>query len=156
MSCVIFGAGKIARGFIGHLLFLGGIDHVFVEKSDQLADLMNSRGKYYVNILGNPEKSGEVTDARCLKYSEEEQIIDAIAHADAVFNAVGGKNLQDIIPFYTKGIERKAELTPDACIIGVRCRSGNGQGVVQREGIEIVSADRAKTGDDAREGKRVT
>lgn len=144
MSCVIFGAGKIARGFIGHLLFLGGIDHVFVEKSDQLADLMNSRGKYYVNILGNPEKSGEVTDARCLKYSEEEQIIDAIAHADAVFNAVGGKNLQDIIPFYTKGIERKAELMPDACINFVTCENWKKPADILRDGIEASISDSAK------------
>ena len=34
MSCVIFGAGKIARGFVGHLLYLSGIDFVFVEKVD--------------------------------------------------------------------------------------------------------------------------
>ena len=39
MSCVIFGAGKIARGFVGHLLYLSGIDFVFVEKVDSLAKL---------------------------------------------------------------------------------------------------------------------
>ena len=41
MSCVIFGAGKIARGFIGHLLYLSDIPFVFVEKVDALCDLMN-------------------------------------------------------------------------------------------------------------------
>ena len=40
MSCVIFGAGKIARGFIAHLLSLSDIDFVFVEKADALADLI--------------------------------------------------------------------------------------------------------------------
>ena len=30
MSCVIFGAGKIARGFVGHLLFLSNIDFVLL------------------------------------------------------------------------------------------------------------------------------
>ena len=34
MSCVIFGAGKIARGFVGHLLYLSGIEFTFVEKVD--------------------------------------------------------------------------------------------------------------------------
>lgn len=56
MSCVIFGAGKIARGFVGHLLYLSNIPFTFVEKADPLVDLINQRGQYTVNILGNPEK----------------------------------------------------------------------------------------------------
>ena len=110
MSCVIFGAGKIARGFIGHLLYLSDIPFVFVEKADVLVDLINERGQYPVNILGAPEKNCTVKGIPALKFSQEEEIIDAIAHADAVFNAVGGKNLAEIVPFYTKGIERRAAL----------------------------------------------
>lgn len=41
MSCVIFGAGKIARGFIGHLLYLSEIPFTFIEKSTELVDLIN-------------------------------------------------------------------------------------------------------------------
>ena len=43
MICVIFGAGKIARGFIAHLLSLSDIDFVFVEKVDALVYLINER-----------------------------------------------------------------------------------------------------------------
>ena len=53
MSCVIFGAGKIARGFIGHLLYLSGIPFTFIEREKTLADLLNTRGRYTVNILGH-------------------------------------------------------------------------------------------------------
>ena len=109
MSCVIFGAGKIARGFIGHLLYLSGIDFVFVEKADALADMINERGEYTVNILGAPEKNCVVKGARALKFSDEEKITEAIAEADAVFNAVGGKNLGEIVPFIAKGIGKKAK-----------------------------------------------
>jgi mannitol-1-phosphate 5-dehydrogenase len=135
MSCVIFGAGKIARGFIGHLLFLSKIPYIYVEKSDALADLINARGKYYVNILGNSEKSCTVTGARCLKYSEEAQIIDAIAHADAVFNAVGGKNLGDLIPFYAKGIEKRAELGIDDPINFVTCENWKKPADILKDGV---------------------
>ena len=110
MSCVIFGAGKIARGFIGHLLFLSDIPFTFVEKFDSLTDLINERGSYYVNILGNPEESCRVTGARALKFSEEEKVAAAIAKADAVFTAVGGKNLLEIAPLIAKGIKAKAKL----------------------------------------------
>ena len=56
MSCVMFGAGKIARGFVGHLLYLSGIDFTFIEKADALVDLINEKGEYFVNILGNAEQ----------------------------------------------------------------------------------------------------
>ena len=46
MSCVIFGAGKIARGFIGHLLYLSNIKFTFVEKFDPLVELINERKEY--------------------------------------------------------------------------------------------------------------
>ena len=47
MSSVIFGAGKIARGFIGHLLYLSGIPLCFAWKNyEGLVDLVNSRGQY--------------------------------------------------------------------------------------------------------------
>ena len=61
MSCVIFGAGKIARGFIGHLLYLSGIPFTFIEREKPLADLLNTRGRYTVNILGHSEKNCQVT-----------------------------------------------------------------------------------------------
>ena len=109
MRCVIFGAGKIARGFIGHLLYLSSIPFTFVEKADSLADLINERGEYTVNILGSPDKNCVVKGAKALKFDQAEEIAKAIAEADAVFNAVGGKNLGDIVPFLTAGIEKKAK-----------------------------------------------
>ena len=101
MSCVIFGAGKIARGFIAHLLSLSDIDFVFVEKVDALVDLINERGQYTINILGAPEKNYIVKNAHALKFSQIDEITKAIADADVVFDAVGGKNLQEICLLYT-------------------------------------------------------
>ncbi len=109
MSCVIFGAGKIARGFIAHLLDLSGIDFIFVEKADALAELINARGEYTINILGAPEKNYVVRGARALKFSQTEEIRDVIAEADVVFDAVGGKNLAELVPFYVDGIQKRAE-----------------------------------------------
>lgn len=109
MSCVIFGAGKIARGFIGHLLYISNIDFTFVEKADALVDLINERGEYFVNILGNEADSCTVTGAKALKFSDEEKIYSAISSSDTVFTAVGGKNLGDIAPYLAKGIAAKSK-----------------------------------------------
>jgi len=108
MKCVILGAGKIARGFIGHLLHLSGIPFTFIEKSDALCDLINTRGEYTVHILGCPEKDCVIPGKRALKYSETEAITSAIAEADAIFTAVGGKNLGEITSILKAGIERRA------------------------------------------------
>ena len=82
MKCVILGAGKIARGFIGHLLYLSEIPFTFVEKFDGLVELINERGQYTVNILGNSDKNCVVKGAKAIRFSDVEAVTDAIAEAD--------------------------------------------------------------------------
>lgn len=134
MSSVIFGAGKIARGFIGHLLYLSGIPFVFVEKYEGLVDLVNSRGQYTVNVLGSPEKNCVVKGAKALDFSDAEKIAEAIAEADVVFNAVGGKNLESLVPYMVKGIEKKAKR--GGTLNFVTCENWKEPARILREGIE--------------------
>jgi len=142
MSCVIFGAGKIARGFIGHLLYLSNIDFVFVEKVDSLVDLINERKEYSVNILGNAEENCVVKNAKALKFSQKEEIAKAIAESDAVFNAVGGKNLGEIVPFLTAGIEEKAKCGGTLNI--VTCENWKKPADILRDGISEMISDEAR------------
>ena len=141
MSCVIFGAGKIARGFVGHLLFLSNIEFTFVEKVDALADLINERGQYTVNILGDASKNTLVTGAKALKFSQIDEISEAVAYADCIFDAVGGKNLGEIVPFLTRGIERRAKVNPKPLNI-ITCENWKLPADILRKGItESISAD---------------
>lgn len=142
MSCVIFGAGKIARGFIGHLLYLSNIPFTFVEKADALADLINERGEYTVNVLGNSDECCVVKGAKALKFSQTEEIAEAIAEADAVFNAVGGKNLNEIVPLLTKGIEAKAKKGGN--INFITCENWKQPAEILRKGITAEISDEAR------------
>jgi len=135
MSCVIFGAGKIARGFIGHLLYLSGIPFVFVEKNDGLADLINERGEYNINILGAPEKNTLIKNARALKFQDNIAIAEAVADADVVFTAVGGKNLQEIAPFIAAGIQKKSEKSDGGVLNIITCENWKQPARVLREEI---------------------
>lgn len=139
MSCVIFGAGKISRGFIGHLLYISGIDFTFVEKFDSLVDLINERGEYTVNVLGNSEKNCVVKGVKALGFSDKKEIINAIAKADAVFNAVGGKNLGEIVPFLAAGIEEKAKCGGFLNI--VTCENWKQPAAILRDGISKLITD---------------
>ena len=139
MSCVIFGAGKIARGFIGHLLYLSNIDFTFVEKFEGLCDLINERGSYYVNILGNPEESCTVSGAKALRFTDIEKIAETMANADAVFTAVGGKNLLEIAPILAEGIKAKAKKGGRLNI--VTCENWKLPATVLKSGIEPLLSE---------------
>ena len=142
MKCVIFGAGKIARGFIGHLLYLNGIPFVFVEKSDALAAMINARGQYTVNILGAPAKNCLVRGASALSFADLDAVAAAIAAADAVFTAVGGKNLNEIVPLLARGIERKAAAQGGNLNI-VTCENWKMPAAILRAGLEAALAESA-------------
>ena len=142
MKCVILGAGKIARGFIGHLLYLSNIPFTFVEKFDGLVELINQRGRYTVNILGNSEKNCVVKGVKAISFADVEAVTDAIADADAVFTSVGGKNLGDIIPLLKLGIEKKAKQGGDLNV--VTCENWKLPASILRKGIEQTIAPEAK------------
>ncbi len=142
MSCVIFGAGKIARGFIGHLLYLSEIPFVFVERAENLVNLINERGRYTVNLLGRPEKNCEVTGAHAFCFGQEEEITRSIAEADTVFTAVGGKNLISLLPILKKGIERKAGKGGDLNI--VTCENWKQPASILKSGVEEILNEDAK------------
>ena len=142
MKCVILGAGKIARGFIGHLLYLSEIPFTFVEKFDGLVDLINERGQYTVNILGHSEKNCVVKGAKAIRFSDIEKVADAISEADAVFTAVGGKNLGDLVPLLTKGIEKK--FAKGGYLNVVTCENWKLPATILRNGVEDVICEDAK------------
>lgn len=142
MKCVILGAGKIARGFIGHLLYLSEIPFTFVEKFDGLVELINERGEYTVNILGNPGKNCVVKGAKAISFSDTESVAEAISDADAVFTSVGGKNLGDLIPLLVAGIERKAETGGNLNI--VTCENWKLPATILKNGVEETISEEAK------------
>ena len=142
MKCVILGAGKIARGFIGHLLYLSEIPFTFVEKFDGLVDLINERGQYTVNILGNSDKNCVVKGAKAIRFSDVEAVTDAISEADTVFTSVGGKNLGDLVPLLVGGIEKKALKGGNLNV--VTCENWKLPATILRNGVEEMISEDAK------------
>ena len=58
MKALVFGAGKIARGFVGQLLELSGWETTFVDINRELVQALNEKGTYTVHILGDPSLKG--------------------------------------------------------------------------------------------------
>ena len=106
---MIFGAGKIARGFIAHLLTLSGYHITFVEKNPELVSALGQRGRYTVHIMGAPEKNIVIEGFNVHAAEETEAIAADIARASVIFVSIGGPNLPLIAPVLAEGLCRRSE-----------------------------------------------
>ncbi len=105
-SAVIFGAGKIARGFIAHLLTLSGYHLTFVERAATLVALLRERQLYRVGIMGRPERDIVIQGFEVLSTGELSAVAAAVARASVVFVSVGGPNLPQVAPLLAEGVRR--------------------------------------------------
>ena len=103
-TAVIIGAGKIARGFIAHLLTHSGFRLTFVDKSAQLAFLLKERECYHIHIMGSPSKDTVIDGFDVLHFADTTAIARRIAQADAVFVSIGGPNLPEIAPILVAAV----------------------------------------------------
>lgn len=94
---LIFGAGKIARGFIGDILARGDLRFKFVDYNQAVVDLLNERRKYSVHFLCENPKIDIIEHVSAWSYGDSEKIIKSISNdIDTVFISVGGKNLPSL------------------------------------------------------------
>lgn len=96
MKAIIFGGGKIARGFIAQLLYRSDCEITFVEQNQELVEQLNCAGRYYVNVMGHEQESQWIDGYRCLTLDDIDGIAETLKTADIGFTAVGGKNLNDL------------------------------------------------------------
>jgi mannitol-1-phosphate 5-dehydrogenase len=100
---IIIGAGKIARGYVGHLVALSQRPICFVEVNETVVRLINERGSYRVHILGNAAKSMTVTNIRAL-HSADPRVAEVLARAELAFVSVGGPNLPAVAATLAPGL----------------------------------------------------
>lgn len=152
-DCIIFGAGKIARGFIAHLLYGAGLRFAFVEKDRRTVETLNRQGWYTINVLGAPEKNARISGYTALTTDDTEGIRREMAGARLLFTAVGGKNLDALAPVVAWALqhatvapvnvitcenwkEPAAQLRKGVLAIDPGLRAGFGEAVVMRSAIE--------------------
>ena len=142
MKALVFGAGKIARGFVGQLLELSGWETTFVDINRDLVQALNEKGTYTVHILGDPSLNTDVTHYRAIALDDEAAIRQMLGEADLAFTSVGGKNLESVgavIAAAWKGVTRKKPLN------FITCENWKDAGKVLENGIvkNLDGADKA-------------
>ncbi|KGT92903.1 hypothetical protein NG99_13300 [Erwinia typographi] len=93
MKAIIYGAGKISRGFISQLLYLAEWEIVYVDLNEPLLQQLRTRGHFTVHVMGAEQMNTLVDGYRCLSLNDIEGVAYELQDADVVFTSVGGKNL---------------------------------------------------------------
>ncbi len=108
-NAVVYGSGKIGRGFIGKIFADSGYAVCFMDKVQELVDAMNARREYTVRIVTNAGHSDStVPIARALN-SLTEEAIGAIAGCDLMATAVGVNELPNIAPVIARAVAARMD-----------------------------------------------
>jgi mannitol-1-phosphate 5-dehydrogenase len=140
---LVFGAGKIARGYVGHLVALSGRPLCFVDISAELIRRLNEHGRYTVHILGNPARSTVVSNFSAL-HSADPRVAEQVARAELAFISVGGPNLRAVAATLGPGLAARRAAGGRLLNI-VCCENWHRPAQVVRQGLDAALApeDRA-------------
>lgn len=92
---ILFGAGKIARGFLGQLLYLSDFEITFVDVYEPIVSVLNEKKTYHVHVLGDESLDSDVTHIKAYLFDEKESIYHTFYESDIAFVSVGGNHLTD-------------------------------------------------------------
>jgi len=101
-KAVVYGSGKIGRGFIGKIFAESGYEVCFLDKVRKLVDLLNAAGRYTVRIVFNDEQSDSVVPVARALDSLSDEALEAIADCDIMATAVGVNELPNIAPILAR------------------------------------------------------
>lgn len=96
MKAIVFGAGKIARGFVGQLLADSKFEITFVEIDPMLVKMLKDYDRYTVHVLGDESLNTTVTNYKALSLDNINEIAKEMSESVIAFTAVGGKNLKNL------------------------------------------------------------
>lgn len=90
-KAIVIGAGKTGRGFIGRLLKEANCDIIFIDKSKELVDKLNTEGSFLVEFFGNSRSAVRVDNYKAYTWENAD-----LEDANLIFVSVCGQNLTDV------------------------------------------------------------
>lgn len=117
-KAVIFGAGKMACGLLGQLLYQSGFHTIFITRRPEVLNAINRWNGYFLDVGGNKEQRLNVRNCSALSINDHYRIVYDIAGADIVFTAVGIDNISTISHLIAEGLWLRSQ-TPEAAALNV-------------------------------------
>lgn len=101
---LIIGAGKIGRGFIGHLFHRGGYKLWFVDKDQETVHLLNKEKRYRVDLAGEHSDETEYVPVEgALSPEDIEQVVEVFNRVAIMAVSAGAINLESVA-IYLRGL----------------------------------------------------
>lgn len=115
-EAIIFGAGRVGRGFLAEVYQQAGYAICFVERNINLVDQLNKRGQYTIHkAYGALTDTVTIRDVRALHTTEQGSIVDLLSDPQtAIALAVSPYKMQDTADFLAMAIARRTLENPDA------------------------------------------
>ena len=153
-TAVVFGAGKMACGLIGHVLARSGFSVQFVARRPEVVAAINQFGGFQLSIAGQPRPL-VIRGCSALPIEDERRVTRAVANADLVFTAVGIDNLAHVTPAIGAGLFLRSKTRRDDPLNVIACENlpGTALCIEQVGGFSAAVTRRVMTGGDTRRGE---
>ena len=142
-TAVVFGAGKMACGLIGHVLSRSGFAIQFVARRRDVVDSVNRVQGYRLTLAGQPRPLA-IRGCRALALDDHSAVLRAVASADLVFTAVGIDNLAAVPPAIGAGLFLRSRTHRDEPLNVIACENLPGTGAyLQHQVVGAASPETA-------------
>jgi mannitol-1-phosphate 5-dehydrogenase len=113
-TIVVWGAGRIGRGFVADLFDAAGYRVVLVDQSRELIEALNSAGRYTVVRAKNARQRHDrtISGYRALATGQTAEIDEEIVRADILAVAVFPKDFPAVVQELVPGLERRRAKKP--------------------------------------------
>lgn len=150
-KAVMYGAGKIGRGFIGKVFADSGYEVCFLDILPDLVAAINAAGEYTVRfVTSESAEDHPVRGVRAL-YSLSGDAEEAIADCDILATAVGVNQLPNIAPIIARAAVRRMERGGGPLDI-ILCENQIGAGELMRGWIDAELTPEQRRWTDANLG----
>ncbi len=143
-QAIVFGAGKVACGLLGRLLFESGYQSLFVARRPEVIDAIQHHQGYSVHVLNGGVHHLAIAECSALSISDRNRVAEAVSRSAIVFSAVGIDNLAAISPVIARGLWQRSRAGDKRPLNVIACENLPGAGAYLRHQIvSVAPADNA-------------
>lgn len=143
-EAIIFGAGKVACGLLGRLLFDSGYHSLFVARRPEVIDAIQHHHGYSVSVLNGGVHQLTIAECNALSISDSGRVADAVSRSAIVFTAVGIDNLSAIAPVIAMGLWQRSRAGDKRPLNVIACENLPGAGAyLHHQIVSVAPADNA-------------
>ena len=120
---LIWGAGRIGRGFVADLFDAAGYQLTLVDQSVELVAQLRRAGQFTVVRAANAEERHDqiISGYTALSTTETDEIATAVAAADSLVVAVYPQDFPQVARQLVPGLTRRQAKRPDAALDIILC-----------------------------------